>query len=94
MPPEVLRAPDRGAAQQQQQQGGGVAAVECSYGFPADVWALGALAHELLLGACPFSRACSAATIQASACNILLQRMCCSIILYSPKSHADRCVPA
>ena len=61
MPPEVLRCPDKAHAG----QGNGRADLACLYSYSADVWALGALVHELLLGASPFARACTASTIQA-----------------------------
>ena len=50
MAPEVLSCPDRSDAQLHKDRD------DLAYGTSADVWAVGALAHELLTGASPFPR--------------------------------------
>ena len=49
MAPEVLSCPDRSDPQLHKQRG------DLAYGTPSDVWALGALAQELLMGVSPFA---------------------------------------
>lgn len=50
MAPEVLGCPDRADPQLHKGRD------DLAYGTSADVWAVGALAHELLMGASPFAR--------------------------------------
>ncbi len=50
MAPEVLGCPDRADPQLHKDRD------DLAYGTSADVWAVGALAHELLMGASPFAR--------------------------------------
>ena len=61
MAPEVLSCPDRSDAQLHKDRG------DLAYGTAADVWALGALAHELLTGASPFLRLTQQQMVQVRA---------------------------
>lgn len=51
MPPEVLRCPDRACPDLHKERG------DLAYGVHADVWAVGVLLHELLMGRTPFQHA-------------------------------------
>ncbi len=75
MAPEVLSCPDRSDPQLHKDRN------DLAYGASVDVWAVGALAHELLMGVSPFARLTQQQMIQVGLASSPPQSLHCAKVM-------------